>query len=225
MTSPKDSSLQKEYHLRFKKRAEYRNSVWQILCKDYFSKFIPQNSRLLDIGAGWGEFINNIEVDTKFAMDLNPETKSRISLNVEFLHQDCSVTWPFKSDFFDVIFTSNFLEHLSTKEAIQKTLGEAHRCLKENGIIICMGPNIKYLTKTYWDFWDHKIPISDSAISELLKITGFTIDLSKSRFLPYTMSTGRTPPLFFVKMYIRLPFLWNFIGKQFLVIGRKVQQK
>lgn len=225
MTEKMNSSIQKEYHLRFKGNEEYRNSVWKILCKDYFSKFIGPDSCLLDIGAGWGEFINNIEAQAKYAMDLNPETKAHLSPEVIFQHQDTSEIWPFETEFFDVIFTSNFLEHLASKEAVARTLAEAHRCLKESGIIICMGPNIKYLAGAYWDFWDHNVPISDCAISELLRMKDFAIELKKSRFLPYSMSTGSTPPLFLVKTYLRYPVLWHFWGKQFLVIGRKIRQK
>jgi hypothetical protein len=44
------------------------------------------------------------------------------------------------------------------------------------------------------------------------------------RFLPYSMSTGRTPPSFFVKLYLKLPILWPLFGKQFLVIGKKKQR-
>jgi hypothetical protein len=35
------------------------------------------------------------------------------------------------------------------------------------------------------------------------------------------MSTGSKPPLFPVKIYLQLPLLLRFFGKQFLVMGRK----
>jgi hypothetical protein len=73
----------------------------------------------------------------------------------------------------------------------------------------------------YWDFWDHFIPITELSLSEVLKMKGFSIQSSIPRFLPYSMSNGRTPPLLLVKLYLKLPPLWPLFGKQFLVVGRK----
>ena len=179
------------------------------------------NAKVLDLGAGWGEFIRHINAAHKFAMDLNPETGGRVSDDVTFLHQDCSRKWEMESDSLDVIFTSNFLEHLPDKASLERTISEAYRCLKANGVIVCVGPNIKYVPGAYWDFWDRHVPLTEMSLAELLSMNGFRIDLSVARFLPYSMSTGRTPPLFLVKLYLKLPFFWPLFGKQFLVIGRK----
>jgi SAM-dependent methyltransferase len=213
--------LRREYELRFKETEEYRNNVFRIHCSDFFSKYVDRTARVLDLGAGWGEFIRNIDAAHKFAMDLNPETGDRVSDGITFLHQDCSREWELESDTLDVIFTSNFLEHLPDKPSLQRTISEACRCLKPNGLIICVGPNIKDVPGAYWDFWDHHIPLTEMSVSELLRMNGFRIALSIRRFLPYSMSTGRTAPLFLVKLYLKMSFIWPLFGRQFLVIGRK----
>ena len=61
--------------------------------QEFFSRYIPDNAKVLDLGAGWGEFINNIKAADKCAMDLNPETKERLSAGVVFLNQDISCLW------------------------------------------------------------------------------------------------------------------------------------
>lgn len=216
-------ALQEEYELRFGKLADYRDSVWRILCTTFFAKHIAPNARVLDLGAGWCEFINNAVADEKYAMDLNPETEKRLSSGIRFLHQDCSADWDLPAESLDVVFTSNFLEHLPNKESVEQTISHAHRCLAPGGRIICLGPNIKYINGAYWDFWDHFVPLTDLALGELLQLKGFDLDLSVSRFLPYSMSQGSTPPLSLVKIYLNTRFLWRFFGKQFLVIGRKRQ--
>lgn len=165
--------LQEEYNKRFEANAQYRNSVWKILCEDFFSRYIDKESILLDLGAGWGEFSRNISAKKKYAMDLNPDCGKRIKGYADFIQQDCSNTWPLPNDSLDVIFTSNFLEHLPNKTLIDLTLTEAFRCLKKNGILICVGPNIKYLPGVYWDYWDHYTPITDSSMSEALKMRQF----------------------------------------------------
>ena len=62
--------LQRQYAARFSKSAEYRKNVWKILCSDFFSRYVSKNSKILDLGAGWGEFINAIPAAEKYAMDL-----------------------------------------------------------------------------------------------------------------------------------------------------------
>jgi hypothetical protein len=58
-------------------------------------------------------------------------------------------------------------------------------------------------------------------MAEALLLQGFSIERRVDRFLPYTMSTGRNPPLALVNLYLRVPFFWPFFGKQFLIIGKK----
>ena len=50
---------------------------------------------------------------------------------------------------------------------------------------------------------------------------GLGVATEMARFLPYSMSQGFAPPLFFLQVYLRIPMLWRFFGRQFLVIGRK----
>lgn len=217
----RSTDLQQEYQQRFQGTDQYRDAVWKILCNEFFSKYIAKGCVLLDLGAGWGEFSRNIQADQKYAMDLNPDCGTRIAGYSTFLHQDCSTTWPIEDGILDVVFTSNFLEHLPSKELVDRTLGEAFRCLKPGGKIICLGPNIKFVRGSYWDYWDHFIPITEESMAETLSLKGFRIVKKIDRFLPYTMSGGKKPPLIAVKLYLKLAFAWRFFGKQFLVIAEK----
>lgn len=217
----RSKNLQEEYQKRFQGSDLYRNSVWKILCRDFFSKYIEPEHVVLDLGAGWGEFSRNILAEKKYAMDLNPDCGKRVANHSIFLHQDCSVTWPIDDGELDIVFTSNFLEHLPSKNLVDRTLGEAFRCLKPGGKIICLGPNIKFVPGSYWNYWDHFIPITDESMAEALSLKGFRVTEKVGRFLPYTMSGGKNPPLFGVKLYLKLRFAWRFFGKQFLVVAQK----
>jgi SAM-dependent methyltransferase len=217
--SPAD--LQRIYTARFAGQKVYRNNVWQILTSEFFSRWIKPSDTILDLGCGYGEFINNVAGTTKFAMDLNPSAKDNLSPGIEHLEQDCSLPWPLPPNSLDVVFTSNFFEHLPSKQALQATLAEAFRCLKPNGHLIALGPNIKYLSGEYWDFFDHYLPLTELSLSEVLTLTGYRVEESIARFLPYSMSQGSQPPLWMLRLFLKLPMLWRFQGRQFLVIGQK----
>ncbi len=70
---------------------------------------------VLDLGCGYGEFINTIRCRNKYAMDLNPDAPRFLSQDITFLHQDCSRRWQLPDASLDVVFTSNFFEHLPDK--------------------------------------------------------------------------------------------------------------
>jgi SAM-dependent methyltransferase len=215
------NELEQEYATRFARTAAYRFGVWKILIHDFFSKWIPENSVILDLGCGWGEFINQVRAQRKYGMDLNPASISKVASEVTLFSQDCSSRWPLEDGHLDIVFTSNFFEHLPTKESLRRTLGEAFRCLKSNGRLICLGPNIKHLPGRYWDFWDHYLPLTELSLKEGLELVGFKIDFVAAKFLPYSMSQGFAPPLLFLQLYLRVPLLWRIVGKQFCVIARK----
>src|SRR5205085_4031772 len=129
----------------------------------------------------YGEFINTVSSAAKFAMDLNPGAPAHLHADVTFLLQDCSVTWPLADASLDVVFTSNFFEHLPDKPALGRTLDEIRRCLRPGGRLIAMGPNIKFLTGTYWDFWDHHIPLTEASLREALVNRDFAVDTCLDR--------------------------------------------
>ena len=90
--------LQRGYARRFGNQKDYRDAVWKVLTAEFFQPLIGAQSTLLDLGCGWGEFINNITAKEKFAMDLNPEAPEHLAVDVKFLEQDCSKDWPLRGE-------------------------------------------------------------------------------------------------------------------------------
>lgn len=213
--------LSKIYHRRFVRTAAYRNKVWEVLTREFFNQWVAPGATVLDLGCGYGEFINNIAAGKKFAMDLNPDAPKHLDKSVTFLHQDCSATWPLPEDSLDVVFTSNFFEHLPDKESLNRTLRQALRCLKPGGRLIALGPNIKYLHGEYWDFYDHHVYLTETSLGEALEVEGYEIDVITPQFLPFTMVQAPEYPMFFVRLYLALPWLWKWRGRQFLLVTRK----
>jgi len=222
MASPIHNDLEQIYKSRWGPNAGYRRAVWGVLVSDFFSRFITPDAAVLDLGCGYGDFVNAVQARTRLAMDMNPAARNKLDADIQFFLQDSSEPWNgIPENSLDLVFTSNFIEHLPDKAAVARTLHETLRCLKPGGRFIAMGANIRYVPGRYWDFWDHQIPFTEKSLSEGLRANGFSIDLCRGRFLPYTMSTGRQYPIICVKIYLALPFLWPLFGGQFLVVARK----
>jgi len=217
----RDATLALEYEFRFARLEEYRARVWVELCNSFFQRFIPKDGTILDLGCGWGEFINAIQAGKKYGMDLNPESPKHVISEVTFIHQDCSTRWPLEDGSLDVVFTSNFFEHLPSKDCLLATIKEANRCLKRGGLLICMGPNIKYVGDAYWDFSDHYLPLTEASMEEFLRLAGFRELKITKQFLPYTMAKALQRPIAFLRLYLKMPGLWRIFGRQFLIFARK----
>jgi SAM-dependent methyltransferase len=121
----------------------------------------------------------------------------------------------------DVIFSSNFLEHLPTKEVLVATVTSCQRILAPGGRLILMGPNIRFLASEYWDFLDHHLPLSDRTVDELLGVVGLRVIHRQPKFLPYTFN-GRLPSFpFLVKAYLYCPPAQWLLGRQFFFVAEK----
>lgn len=216
------SELQSIYKRRFERQVSYRDRLWAVLARHYFQRYIPEDATVLDLGCGYGEFINHIKCQKKIGMDLNPHARAHLSAEVELIAQDCSMPWSLPDASLDVVFTSNFFEHLPDKLALRNTLVEAARCLRPGGKLIALGPNIKYVQGAYWDFWDHFLCLTERSLAEALENNGYRVVLNYPRFLPYTTIGAPEYPGLFVRLYLMFPWAWRIFGKQFLVIATRV---
>lgn len=214
--------LKELYKIRFNRQdIEQKEKIWKVLCGHFFQEFVLPESSVLDIGCGFGEFINNIRCKDKFAVDTNEDVAGFLRPDVKYFNSYASAMPFLKDNSMDIVFASNFLEHLPNKEEVIKTLQEVKRVLKPGGKIILMAPNIKYAYRQYWDFFDHTIALSDKSMVEVLLALGFNIERAIKRFLPYTTKSRLPKNAFSVWLYLKTPIVWPVMGKQFLVIARK----
>jgi SAM-dependent methyltransferase len=215
------NDLNRIYEARFSRTAEYRARIWDILAP-YLSRFLPASTTsVLDLGCGYGEWINRISVPDRHGMDLNVEARSRLDPSVKLHLQDCTTDWAVAEASLDAVVTSNFFEHLPTKHGLRATLRQAHRALRPGGRILAMGPNIRYLHGQYWSFFDHHLALTDTGLQEVLELDGFNVVRVIPRFMPYTLVGGREIPSWVVRLYLAMPPIWPLFGRQFLVIAEK----
>jgi SAM-dependent methyltransferase len=140
-----------------------KNQIWRVLCQDFFQKYIRTDDVILDLGCGYGEFINNIIAGKKHGLDLNPDTPQYLSGDVEFHDTSAaSLSKVASANYFDVVFTSNFLEHLPDKVTLSRVFVEVYSVLRPGGLFLLLGPNLRCVGGAYWDFFDHHLPLTDA---------------------------------------------------------------
>ena len=210
------------YKIRFSdSELPRKNAIWKIICQDFLQTSISPSDTLLDIASGYGEFINNINCKRKISVDLNADTRDFLSKEIEFHNISATQISRLSSEGVDVIFTSNFLEHLPNKAVLDELLKEAFKTLRPGGKFLILGPNLKYLAADYWDFYDHHLGLTHLSLCEALQLSGFSIDQCVDKFLPYTTQGSLPTHPLLVKLYLKVPFVWRILGKQFFIVARK----
>lgn len=211
--------VQTIYERRFTPDVVFRRQMWDILCHDFFQRYVPKNSTVLEVAAGYCEFINNIKAERKIAVDINPHTKEYANKEVEVVITTSTDLSMLPESSIDIVFCSNFFEHL-TKPDIVTTIQQIWRVLKKGGQFLILQPNIRYCSRQYWMFFDHITPLDEHSLAEALETNKFEVKHTIVRFMPFTVK-GRLPKsLFLVKAYLKLPLAWKFFGQQSFMIAQ-----
>src|SRR3989344_4218205 len=128
------------FDVRFPNYA-YRDKMW-IPVVEYLQRYVPKDSVLLDLGAGFCNFVNHIVAKEKHASDFAEVVKEYAAPGVIPHVEDCTKL-THADNTFDVVFESNMFEHLDYAES-HKAAQEVFRVLKPGGAFIAMQPNFRY---------------------------------------------------------------------------------
>lgn len=199
-----------------------KDKVWAVLCSDFFSRFISETDCVLEVAAGYCEFINHIRCAEKYAIDLNPDIASFANRDVRVIVGSCLDLSLLPSNHFDVVFVSNFFEHLERKRDVDIVLREINDRLRTDGRLLILQPNIRLLGARYWDFYDHMTPITDRSLREAVELQGYAITHMIPRFLPYTFKSRIPKAPWLVRAYLRCPPAQWLLAKQTFVCATKI---
>ena len=201
---------------------EKRRRVWKVLCQHFFDALIGPGKTVLDLACGYGEFINAVERRAKDRRRSQPRFGEIPRRRTSSITASAATELGTIAEAeVDVVFTSNFLEHLPDKSECDRVLAGVRHVLKPGGRFIVMGPNIRYAYREYWDYYDHSLALSDRSLAEGLRQAGFDIVRIIPRFLPYTMNSAMPASDILVRAYLALPPAWRVLGKQFLIVARR----
>lgn len=199
-----------------------RKIVWNEIVK-FLSSFVPKNATVVDLGAGYCDFINSIEAAKKYAVDYSPELEKYAGAGVHKINKFAWQLEELGDGTVDIVHASNLFEHF-TEDELTKTIVAVKRILKNDGKIILMQPNYRLCADRYFDDHTHKKIFNDASLESFLLENGFKIILKKPRFLPLEMKSSPSiiPQFlipFVVRTYIHSP-IKPFAG-QMLFVAQK----
>jgi len=216
-------NLQRIYRYRFAGVDQARkNVVWKEIAEYLYENHLAKPQKVLDPAGGFCEFINHVPAPERWTIDLSEEVTNHANSGVKALIGDNRrVELP--PDYFDAVFISNFLEHLSSQEEVAAFLERMCGCLRSGGRIVVMGPNFRYTYRDYFNFADHTVILTETGLAEHLYGAGFELERIHPQFLPLSFRSRSYLPVspFLVRAYLRLPLAWKVMGEQFLLVGRK----
>lgn len=208
------SDNNKNYHKTRFKFDPGRALVWRAIT-EYLQPYVGLDKAVLDLGSGYGDFINLIKAKKKFALDVSPAVKDYIGKEVTFINKPSTSLEEIPSSSIDVVFSSNLLEHLDRVELVE-TMKGVKRCIKNGGVLILIGPNYHYAYKNYFDDYTHKSIFTHITLIDLMYEYGFKSVKSVPRFLPLSLKSRLPKSYLLTKLYINSPV--RPLAKQMLLI-------
>jgi len=207
------------YHAAHLPPDPLRAVVWSVIA-EHLSRWVPPHAHVLEIGAGYCDWINNIRAARRVALDVWPEVARWAAAGVEPVVADASRELPsLGTATFDVVLASNVLEHF-VPDVAASVIADVRAVLKPGGRFVIIQPNFRYAWRSYFDDYTHRAVFTDVALPALLRAQGFRIDLVQGRFLPYSMrGAGASIRPWMIRLYLQSPIKPR--AGQMLVVAAK----
>ena len=194
-----------------------RDVLWETLWRHKFAAMVRPDDCVLDLGAGYGNFINAAVARRRIAVDAWQQFPTHVRPGVE-CHvgsvTDLAFIEPAAVDF---AFASNLFEHL-TKEDLSLTLDALRSALSRRGTLTIVQPNYRYAYREYFDDFDHRSVYSHISLRDFLVANGYEVFHVEPRFMPLSVKGGLPVHPLLIRAWLASPFKPG--GKQMLIRAR-----
>jgi SAM-dependent methyltransferase len=212
-------SVERYFATRFRPDPR-RRALWAALYRYHFSRFIRSGDTVLDLGCGYGDFINAVAARRRVAVDQWAGARDHLHEGVEF-HQGPVHDLSFLADrSVNFALASNVFEHVS-QDLLRAALAQLRRVLAPEGNLCILQPNYAYAYRQYFDDYTHVAVYSHVSLCDLLESEGFDILSCSPRFLPLSLKSRLPVHPLLIRLYLRSP--WKPMGAQMLVQARPSQ--
>ncbi len=196
-----------------------RETVWTVVAR-HLDRWIDPSARVLEVGAGYCDWINKVRAARRVAVDIWPQFVQYAAPGVDTRVLDAAVDLPSLGESsFDVVLASNVLEHFEPDVAAS-VAADVARLLRPGGRFIAIQPNFSQSPHRYFDDYTHRAVFTEISLPAMLRSRGFHIELVKRRFLPYSMAQARLRVRpWMVRAYLHSPL--KPMAGQMLVIARR----
>jgi len=209
--------LSEGYHASRLKQDARRNILWSALWRHYFRRRIAPSDCVLDLGSGYGEFINNVVAARRIAVDKWSRLPDNLASGVEsHIGEAHELGW-IANGAVDFAFASNLFEHLS-REAFAATLTALRPKLSAKGSLTILQPNYRYAFREYFDDYTHVAVYSHVSLTDFLTAHGWDVLEVRPRFLPLTIKSRLPVSPWLIAAYLSSPI--KPMGKQMLIRAR-----
>jgi SAM-dependent methyltransferase len=191
-----------------------REVVWRVLYDHYFARFIRGTDCVLELGAGYGDFINQVIAKTRIALDAWQGFVDHLRPGIEARVGDVTDLSFLSSSSVDFTFASNLFEHMS-QDDFSAVLRQLKRVLAPDGTLNIIQPNYYYAYREYFDDYTHRTVYSHKSICDFLDAHGYRVIECRPRFLPLTLKSRLPISPFLIRAYLYCPC--KPLGKQMLV--------
>jgi len=191
-----------------------RRVLWQTLTACEFQKQIPPDGTVLELGAGYGDFINSVKARRRIAVDVWPGMLSHLDPGVEGLVTSITQLDGVADNSVDYVFSSNCFEHVSQIDLVN-CLSQLRRKMKPDAMLTIVQPNFKYCAREYFDDYTHVSIYTDKGLGDLLAANGFKIVRCVPRFMPFTIKGSLPVHPLLIRLYLMIPF--KPLAKQMLI--------
>lgn len=182
-----------------------RRVLWQTLVACVFQKQIPPEAVVLELGAGYGDFINAVKARRRLAVDVWPGMVAHLEAGVEGLVTSITQLDGVPDDSVDYVFSSNCFEHVSQPDLVE-CLAQLRRKMKPGAMISIVQPNFKYCFREYFDDYTHVSIYTAQGLSDLLAANGFRVVRCVPRFMPLTLKSRVPVHPWLIRLYLMSPF-------------------
>lgn len=205
------------YHETRLARDDRRGKVWSALWKHFFSRRVGARDCVLDLGAGYGDFINAVVAARRIAVDLWPGLARHVAPGVETIIGPAHALDAIETGAVDYAFASNLFEHVPQAD-FALALRALARVLSDRGTLTILQPNFRYAFREYFDDYTHVAIYTHLSLADFLEANGWEVLEVRPRFLPLTVKSRLPTWDFLIALWLRVPF--KPAGKQMLLVAR-----